>query len=134
MAHVSQGFLESLTYDYNKIAPTSPVPRKPSPRKARRRPVRPRPCTKPVEVRRWEKFENQHILTKTGLLQPSSWLKSVIIINHSHEGWNCVFLLHKSLPLCFIYTQFSLLVPVPGVLEATLGEYCTFDHEHSDLT
>jgi hypothetical protein len=72
--------------------------------------------------------------TKTGLLQPSSWLKSVIIINHSHKGWNCVFLLHKSLPLCFSYTQFSLLVPVPGVLGATLGEYCRFDHKHWDLT
>lgn len=84
---ISQGFLESLTYDYNKIAPTSPVPRKPSPRKARRRPVRPRPCTKPVEAgplltqRRAEQREQQQ-QEETAAMIKAEAIKAVAHLQH----------------------------------------------------
>lgn len=84
---LSQGFLESLTYDYNKIAPTSPVPRKPSPRKARRRPARPRPCTKPVEAgplltqRRAEQREQQQ-QEETAAMIKAEAIKAVAHLQH----------------------------------------------------
>lgn len=84
---LSQGFLESLTYDYNKIAPSSPVPRKPSPRKARRRPARPRPCTKPVEAaplltqRRAEQREHQQ-QEETAAMIKAEAIKAVAHLQH----------------------------------------------------